>query len=135
MITITIPGQPFGKQRPRSTKQGRVYTPAETVNKEAFVKMCATHALPPEYEIDARPLFLTLEAVCVVPGSWSRKKQLEAMEGRLRPTGKPDLDNIAKLYADALNGIVWKDDAQIVRMELSKRYGETPQTIVTVRSA
>jgi Holliday junction resolvase RusA-like endonuclease len=112
-----------------------MYTPAKTANTEAFVKLCAVQSLPPEYEIAVNPLFVAVEAICAVPASWSQKKSKEALAGFLRPTGKPDLDNIAKLYCDALNGIVWKDDSQIVNMQLTKRYGHEPKTIITVRLA
>lgn len=135
MITITIPGQPIGKGRPRATRGGRMYTPAKTANTEAFVKLCAMQALPEKYVIDVNPLFVAVEAVCDIPASWSRKKRETALAGVSRPTGKPDLDNIAKLYCDALNGIVWKDDSQIVSMKLWKRYGEQPMTIIRVASA
>jgi Holliday junction resolvase RusA-like endonuclease len=92
-------------------------------------------SLPEEYEIAVEPLFVAVEAVCDVPVSWSKKKRETALSGVSRPTGKPDLDNIAKLYCDALNGIVWKDDSQIVAMQLTKRYGHEPKTIITVRQA
>jgi Holliday junction resolvase RusA-like endonuclease len=135
MLTITIPGAPVGKQRARATRGGRMYTPAKTANTEAFVKLCAMQALPEKYEIAVEPLFVAVEAICDVPASWSKKKRETALSGVSRPTGKPDLDNIAKLYCDALNGIVWKDDAQIVNMQLTKRYGHEPKTIITVRQA
>jgi Holliday junction resolvase RusA-like endonuclease len=135
MLTITIPGAPVGKGRARATRGGRLYTPAKTANTEAFVKLCAMQSLPEEYEIAVEPLFVAVEAVCDVPVSWSKKKRETALSGVSRPTGKPDLDNIAKLYCDALNGIVWKDDSQIVAMQLTKRYGHEPKTIITVRQA
>lgn len=135
MLTITIPGAPVGKGRARATRGGRMYTPAKTANTEAFVKLCAVQALPSGFEIVVEPLLVAVEAICLVPASWSQKKAKEALAGFIRPTGKPDLDNIAKLYCDALNGIVWKDDSQIVDMKLTKRYGAEPKTIITVRKA
>lgn len=135
MLTITIPGTPVGKGRARATLGGRMYTPAKTANTEAFVKLCAVQSLPQEWQIAVEPLFVAVEAVCDVPASWSKKKRETALSGVSRPTGKPDLDNIAKLYCDALNGIVWKDDSQIVNMQLTKRYGPEPKTIITVRQA
>ena len=44
-IKFTIPGKPFGKQRPRVTKVGnysKTYTPTETVAYENLVKLYYT---------------------------------------------------------------------------------------------
>ena len=67
-----------------------------------------------------------------IPVSWPKKKQASALDGTLRPTGKPDLDNVAKLLADALNGILWHDDSQIVALEVEKHYGASPATALSV---
>ena len=50
----------------------------------------------------------------------------------MRPTGRPDLDNIVKLYADAFNSVVWRDDSQVVRVVSEKRYSDRPGVLVTV---
>lgn len=39
-------------------------------------------------------------------------------------TKRPDLDNLAKAIKDALRGIIFKDDSQIVEAHLYKQYGE-----------
>ena len=48
-----------------------------------------------------------------IPASWSAKKRLAAITGATRPAKKPDLDNVVKML-DALNEVVWRDDAQVV---------------------
>lgn len=131
--TFTIPGPMRGKQRPRSTRQGRIYTPAETVNAEAWVRQCAVAACG--QPVLPGPVELHMYVRIPVPASWSKKKRAAALAWELFPTGKPDLDNVAKLLADALNGILWRDDSQIVRMVLSKRYGVEAETSVQVREA
>lgn len=42
------------------------------------------------------------------------------------PQGKPDLDNIAKIACDALNGMLWRDDAQVIALHVQKLYGDRP---------
>jgi Holliday junction resolvase RusA-like endonuclease len=129
-LIITVAGKPMGKQRARATRGGRMYTPTQTVNAETFAKMCAVDQVgQPMLE---GPLVVAMHAVCGIPDSWPKKKKVDALEGRLRPTGKPDLDNIAKLYADAFNGVVWGDDSQIVSMALSKAYGAEPGVTITI---
>lgn len=125
MIQFFVAGAPVGKGRPRFSKaSGRAFTPQKTANAEAFVKSEALRQVGQPVLVG--PLELQLIATATVPDSWSNKKRAAALAGELKPTGKPDLDNLAKLYADALNGILWKDDSQLVRMALEKRYGEVP---------
>jgi Holliday junction resolvase RusA-like endonuclease len=78
------------------------------------------------------PLKFQLTAHMPIPVSWSAKKRQAAMDSWQRPTSKPDLDNIIKLVKDAINCIVWRDDAQVVRIEADKFYSDTPRVDVTV---
>ncbi len=71
------------------------------------------------------PLSVKVEAFMPIPASWSLKKQASAASGEIAPTTKPDSDNIAKMK-DALNGVVWRDDSQIVSLLVVKRYSRTP---------
>jgi Holliday junction resolvase RusA-like endonuclease len=71
------------------------------------------------------PLALTVVAMLAIPKSWSKKKQAAALAGQERPTARPDWDNFGKV-TDALNGIVWVDDAQVVEAMVIKRYAERP---------
>jgi len=132
--TIEIPGEMRGKQRPRVTTRGGIghaYTPQQTLNAEAWVKACAVDQgviRPLE-----GPLRVLLTIVKGIPPSWSKKRRASALAQSEKPTGKPDLDNCIKLCCDALNGIAWHDDAQIVRMEVAKLYGERAHALLTVQ--
>ena len=55
------------------------------------------------------------------------------LDGLIRPTKKPDWDNIGKVVCDALNGIAYRDDAQIVDSMVRKFYGEVPRVVVIIR--
>jgi Holliday junction resolvase RusA-like endonuclease len=128
---ITVPGKPTGKGRPRFSRQGRVFTPEKTVSAENWVQACAYEQVG-QLMLDG-PLAVDVLATFEIPASWSIVKQAQAMAGDIRPTGKPDLDNIAKLYTDALNGVVWRDDAAIVQMRLIKGYGGAPNVVLRIR--
>jgi Holliday junction resolvase RusA-like endonuclease len=54
--------------------------------------------------------------------------------GEILPVVKPDLDNVAKLILDALNGVAWHDDNQIARLTISKVYGKKPHTDVEIET-
>ena len=113
-----IPGPITGKARPRMTRHGRTYTPAKTVSAENWVKVCALDAgVKP---LDG-PVTLHLTTLRPVPKSWSKARKAAALTD-CRDWRKPDADNIAKLIADALNGIAWGDDAQIADLRVEKRF-------------
>jgi Holliday junction resolvase RusA-like endonuclease len=134
--TITIPGELRGKGRPRfSTQRGRprAYTDAKTASAETWIKVCAIEQVGQPMLMGA--LNVTFMVGVAVPASWSKKKRAAALIGEIRPTGKPDFDNLAKLVSDALNRIVWVDDAQITDVSFIKRYLDTPSTTIIVRMA
>jgi Holliday junction resolvase RusA-like endonuclease len=87
-------------------------------------------------EKDNRPLIegpirVSLEIRMKIPVSKPKRWQEQARTGAILPTKKPDADNVAKLL-DALNLIVWADDAQIIELHVVKRYHEAPALIVKV---
>lgn len=132
-VVVELPGPPKGKGRPRfSRKSGFAYTPETTRNYEAQLKDVGDKAMRGAAPIEG-PLKVEVFAGFPVPQSWSRKKQAQALRGQIRPTGKPDLDNILKCL-DALNAIVWRDDAQIVIASIIKRYTDRPRLRIEVEA-
>lgn len=55
------------------------------------------------------------------------------LDRKIRPTKKPDWDNIGKIICDSLNGVAYRDDAQIVDSMVRKFYSETPRVVVSIR--
>lgn len=127
MPTFTIPGKPFGKQRPRATRQGRMYTPAATVDFESVVRQIAVEQFP---EPLVGPVQVTVVATFAPAASWSSKKRV-AHIGRPH-CQKPDLDNCQKAIMDGLNRIAFADDSQVYHIIALKHWGDVDQTIVTV---
>ena len=129
LIDIVIPGEPVAKGRGRVTKQGRVFTPAKTRKAEETLAGRAMAQLATRTDLPlAGPLRLEATFTRCVPASWSRRKR----EEQRLPTSKPDVDNLLKLAKDALNGLVWVDDAQIVTVITRKVFGEAPSTRLVV---
>lgn len=134
-VTITLAGAPQGKGRARAFLRGGHighYTPEKTRSYEGMIRTAAMEAIGSRSPLD-QPLEFVMRAVFPVPASWSQRKQQQALTGDILPGKKPDLDNIAKAWNDALNGVVYRDDALIVRQILEKRYGPQPLVVVTVR--
>ena len=130
MIEIVLLGAPRGKERPRATKAGVVYTPEKTRNYEAALKYAAQQVMGDRPPLQG-PLHLSMKVIVPIPQSWPKKRQEAARAGHEWPTKKPDNDNFHKCV-DALNLVVWVDDSQIVRSEIEKKYGDKPGMWITV---
>lgn len=130
-LSFTVPGAPRAKERPRfSRATGRAYTPAQTVRYENLVKHSAAVAMGQRGLIEG-PITLSMVAYLTVPASWARKRRAAALCGLEMPTGRPDWENYAKVV-DALNGVVWIDDSQVVDGRLRKLYANTPRMEIVV---
>ena len=130
-----VPGTPRGKQRPRVVRQnGRTisFTPDQTVQYENLVRWCYKTAENSKRFPDDMPLKVIINAYYEIPKSASKKKRAQMLDGELRPTKKPDADNIAKIICDALNGIAYRDDAQVVTCIIQKWYSEEPSVSVEI---
>ena len=126
-MQFTIPGPPQGKARARTVYNkfsGRVmsYTPDKTVLYENLIKSAYEAALDRVAYIDKEPLTMFITAYFDIPKSTTKKNRALIDEGKLLPTKKPDIDNIAKVVCDALNGLAYRDDTQIVRLIMDKKY-------------
>lgn len=126
-IRFFVEGDAEGKGRPRFIRStGHVITPPATASYERMVQEHARQAMNGAGILQG-PLRLTLTVYNTRPLSW-RGKQLDTVWN----TSKPDLDNIAKMYADAMNGIAYKDDAQIAELHCSKSYSILSGVQVTI---
>lgn len=134
MIIICIPGKPQGKGRPRFAKRGsfvKVYTDAKTASYEDRIRLFARQRMGACAPLDG-PVVVTLSLTMLPPASWSKSKRQDAIDGKILPEVKPDLDNCAKIVMDACNGIVYLDDKQVVDLHISKRYGMIEEVVMRV---
>lgn len=129
IISITLSGIPRPKGRPRFGK-GRIYTPTSTKSYEAGLKLVVRRAMDGRQPLQGA-LVLIVKAFLPIPKSWSKKKKSMAMESKIFPTGRPDADNLLK-SVDALNGVVWEDDAQVVDARVAKFYSQEPRLEIVV---
>ncbi len=136
IVKFTVFGQPIGKGRPKfSTVCGHVntYTPEKTANYETLVKyayqsQCNGIRFDPKVPLDVR-----ITAYFKIPSSASKKRAKLMREHIIRPVVKPDLDNVAKVVLDAVNGVAFYDDSQIADMQVRKFYDDSPRVVVTIR--
>lgn len=134
-FTFEIVGEPQGKGRPRFSTRGgfvKTYTPEKTASYENFVKVCYLNKYKGQ-KLDGE-IIAEIIAYFSIPKSFSKKKRVQAIEGKIMPTKKPDTDNIAKTILDSLNGIAFEDDKQVVALLVKKIYGEEAKVVVTLKN-
>lgn len=143
-ITFHVPGLPRGKGRPRtSVRVGRDKatgavrlfsnhrTPEETAAYESLIKLAAAKAMAGRVPYTG-PIQMHLHIVLPIPQSWSGVRQHRAAAGQIVPTVKPDSDNVEKAVKDGCNGVVYRDDVQVVLDSKAKVYGAVPGVTVMI---
>ena len=135
-ILFVIEGDPVAKSRPRFSTQGgyaRAYTPAKTKNWETMVKLIAKKKIKLlNWKMTLKPVEVSIWVYRTLPKVF---KGIETLEnGKKRVCDKrPDADNYAKGILDAFNGIVYKDDGQVILLKVYKHYANQPRTIIEVK--
>ena len=135
MVTFEVPGDPHGKGRPKFARRGnfvQTYTDAKTVSYEDLVKFHANLAMIDLAPIEG-PVAVYIYIKLAVPKSYSKKRTEACLSGLERPTKKPDWDNVAKSVSDAINGIVYVDDCQVVNAHITKVYSTNAGVSVCVK--
>lgn len=133
---FVVPGAPVPKARARVVrrKNGTIgsYTPEDTLRFEKLVETTARLARVPILD---GPVGLDVIARWPYPVSWSKRALAEALEREalglltLKAT-KPDVDNVAKAVADALNLVAYRDDGQVAQLRAAKCWGPVAETRV-----
>lgn len=139
MIEFTVLGEPTGKGRPRFVTRynpetgrsfGQAHTPEKTIVYENLVKMEYLDQTGKFRFPDDAMINMSIKAYYGIPKSVSKKRKSMMIEGRIRPTKKPDMDNVIKIIADSLNQVAYKDDTQIVDCCCSKYYSDQPRVVI-----
>ena len=134
-VIFTVPGNPVGKGRHKTARLGKFlthYTPEKTAHYESLVAHAA-HVAMAGRSLIVGAVSVELDIRLQIPASWSKKKQLQAAEGLIPASKKPDIDTCEKAIFDGTNSVVWVDDVQVVEVSKRKRYAETPGVVVIVR--
>lgn len=158
MVLIVLEGEPKGKGRPRFSAHGgfvKVYTDAATAEYEELIQIEVLRHIGQQALIDRTrqikrasfiqaykdfggqpiftcPLRVEMEIRHPIRASWTKTKKAAALAGLIAPTLKPDPDNVAKIWFDAFNDCMWKDDTQVIRMSVERSFSEDPSVLVRV---
>ncbi|EGT4600790.1 RusA family crossover junction endodeoxyribonuclease [Clostridioides difficile] len=129
-VNFTIDGEPVGKERPRMNSiTKRTYTPNKTRDYEELIRWLYQSKVKYYFEGYIK---MTLRCYYSIAKSNSKKIKEQKRNNVLRPSKKPDIDNVIKVVADSLNGIAYKDDTQIVEVVASKYYSDKPRVEVMI---
>jgi len=137
-VRFTVLGEPSGKGRPRFQKVGpyvKTYTPDATVSYENLVKLEYRRQCRDYRFQDKAPLDVRIAAYYEIPKSESLKRQRLMAEHKIRPLKRPDADNVAKIVLDSLNKIAYRDDTQVVDLQIRRFYSYDPRIVVTIQEA
>lgn len=132
-LYFIVPGDVVPKQRPRFTRSGHAYTPKKTHDYEAKVKSAYLAEYPAGMAFKEGPIEIVLNVYFQIPQSFSKKKQEDLLLHHY-PTKRPDSDYLLKSVCDALNGVAYTDDSQIVVATVNKIWSESSKAEITIRS-
>jgi Holliday junction resolvase RusA-like endonuclease len=135
-IQFTVGGEPVAQGRPRAgkTKSGDVvmYDPGKSKDYKNLVRMVAWEHRP--HRLIESAVTMTVKVYRPIPDSWSKVKKAKAAAGELLPISKPDLSNYIKGIEDAIEGVILKNDSQIINYgDSGKWYSENPRIEVEIR--
>ena len=118
-----VPGKIVGKGRPRlNAYTGIIYTPTKTKDYETLIEEYFLLKYPKFKQLDGR-IKVNIIAYFSIPKSTKKSQINEMLENNISPTKKPDIDNIVKVILDSMNKFAFKDDTQITKLEVEKKYG------------
>jgi Holliday junction resolvase RusA-like endonuclease len=132
-LTFSIAGEPIPKARPRfASHRGRitVRTPEKSnsyhkqAQTAAWLEMRGRQKFSGPVAVEARFVFRP-------PPSWPERRRAEAF-GRPH-VQRPDLDNLVKQILDAMNAVVFGDDATVTEIKATKTWGPAGIAVCTVR--
>lgn len=135
-MQFIVEGKPQGKARARTFYNSRAgkmqsVTPVQTKSYEDLIRWKYRAAGGKYY--GEKTLQVNIEAFYPIPKAFSKAKVNDAIDGKLRPTTKPDCDNIIKVVLDALNGVAYYDDKQIISVSCKKYYAQQGYLLVQIK--
>ena len=127
-----IPGKVIGKGRPRlNSYTGAVYTPTRTKDYESLVEQYFLLKYPRFKALEGR-IKVNIIAYFAIPKTTKKSDINEMLENNISPTKKPDIDNIVKVLLDSMNKFAFKDDNQITKLEVEKKYAQEEKVYVKI---
>ena len=133
MYEFEVEGNITGKQRPRVNRYtGNIYTPNATKDYEEYIRQCFFLKYPKNVMLEGR-VEVEIEAYLKIPANTKKVDKENMINNFISPVKKPDIDNIAKVVLDSINSYVIKDDSQVTKISVEKKYAETPKLVIRIK--
>ena len=127
-----VPGKVIGKGRPRlNSYTGVVYTPTRTKDYESLVEQYFLLKYPRFKALEGR-IKVNIIAYFSIPKTTKKSEINEMLDNNISPTKKPDIDNIVKVVLDSMNKFAFRDDNQITKLEVEKKYALEDKVYVKI---
>lgn len=124
MYEFEVIGNIIGKQRPRvNMYTGNVYTPNNTKDYEEYIRQCFFLKYN-KSEMLLNRVNIEITAYFKIPANTKKADKEKMLNEEISPTKKPDIDNIAKIVLDSINKYVIKDDSQVTKISVEKKYAQ-----------
>jgi len=133
-VEFIVPGT-WVPERKRSYNRGKFTTRVDLPNRVEFkakVAFFASEAMRGRGPLEG-PLVMAITFRRPKPPSWP-KRATKAYPWPDWPYKKPDLTNLVKISEDAMNKIVYLDDAQIVSRQENKEFGDRWEVAVSIQT-
>lgn len=135
-LMFEVPGEPRGKGRPRFNRQmGHAYTDSQTKSYENKIVACYYESTGGHRWPDSAFIAVEVIAHYQIPKSATKAARAAMEAGTVRPTRRPDIDNVLKAVLDALNGVAYKDDSRVVFVAARKIYGNDPKLVIQIKGS
>ena len=133
-IKLNFEIKPMAKQSFRTTRSGQKYLDPSVIKyRKAIRNMAIAQMRNQKAEKIEGAVNMNIVYAFRRPQSLSKKERNEIDGGKTVPkTTKPDIDNLTKAILDALNGIAWKDDAQVTQINIQKIWSAKDQIEVEI---
>ena len=133
-IQLKFDIKPMAKQSFRTTRNGNKYLDPSVIKYRKTIRnMAIAQMRNQKAERIEGAVNMNIIHAFRRPKSLSKKERNEIDGGKTVPkTTKPDIDNLTKAILDALNGIVWKDDAQVTQINIQKVWSAKDQIEVEI---
>ena len=128
-VKFTVWLVPKATPRPRINKMTQLfYVSGSDVNKKLFHKFMKENP----HEMITTPMRFKTVVYLPTPKTMTESEKILAEMGYIRPISKPDFDNVAKTYADMIQGTLIYDDALIIEGISEKFYSIKPRIEITI---
>lgn len=133
---IVILGDAKAQTRPRAAARGKhvkIYEDPKMRDWKIEFMSVLNNMLPEKFIPGEGEVRIDIKVFVLPPKKFSDAKTFLAESGFIRPTKKPDFDNIAKSIVDASKNVLWKDDKQITFARIEKFYSLKPRMEIQIR--